>query len=64
MPLTYANRPIASLVRKRVESDRFLGREITGYLSGLFFYLRHANLRRILYRDGGDRGHGDCEKWR
>jgi hypothetical protein len=60
----YARRTVRWRIRKRVESDRFLGREITGYLSGLFFYLRPANLRRILYRDGGDRGHGVCEKCR
>ena len=50
MPLMYARRTVRWLVRKRVESDRLLGREIAGYLSGLFFYLQHSNLRRLLYR--------------
>jgi hypothetical protein len=48
MPLMYARRTVRYLVKKPAECDRFLGREIAGYFSGLFFYLHHSRFAQKL----------------
>jgi glycosyltransferase involved in cell wall biosynthesis len=48
IPLMYAQRTVRHLVKKPVESDRLLGREIAGYFSGLFFYLHHSKFAQKL----------------
>jgi hypothetical protein len=40
MPWWYAKRLVRGGLKGRTENDRFLGREIRGYLSGLTFYAR------------------------
>lgn len=46
MPLYYAGRAARRLVVGGSERDRFLQREISGYLAGLAFYLREPKPRR------------------
>jgi glycosyltransferase involved in cell wall biosynthesis len=47
MPSWYARRLLRRVFKGPLERDRFLGREFTGFLSGLSYYFRHALSSRV-----------------
>ncbi|WP_167107924.1 glycosyltransferase family 2 protein [Sphingomonas oligoaromativorans] len=54
MPAWYARRLALRLVGRRRIEDRFLGREVAGYVAGLRFYQRHRRSVRRASRSFGE----------